>query len=271
MFEPLPADVAAAIVRSSSRLGAYDQIHYRSEVDSTNDIALSLAAAGAAEGTLVLADAQRRGRGRRGHDWFSPAEAGLYLSVVVRPDTSRGGVPLLTIAAGVAMAEAVGAVSGLPVELKWPNDLVVGRPWRKMGGVLAETVSAGTRIEAIVIGMGINVHHVRYPAELTKIATSMEEELGRGVDRAALIVELLAQLRAMMALVHAGARFDIAEKWRRFARAGLNASVRWTDETGVRRGVARDIDDEGALIVAAAGKIERVLAGVVTWEQVADE
>lgn len=271
MFEPLPDEIARALAAAAPRLGPYGDVRYQAEVDSTNDVALALAAAGAGEGTSVLSDLQRRGRGRRGHDWFSPAEAGLYLSTVVRPAATDGLLPMLTIGAGVAMAEAVKTVTGLPIELKWPNDLVIGRPWRKMGGVLAEAVTAGTRIDAVVVGMGINLRRAAYPAELAGRVTSIETEAGRAVDRAALAAELLAQMRAVMALIHAGHRSRIAEQWRTFARVGLGAPVRWHPIEGERRGMAKDIDEEGALIVAADGRDERVIAGAVIWETLSSE
>lgn len=266
MFEPLPDEIAHALSVASARLGPYAGVHYRSDVDSTNDLALSLAAAGAAEGTSVLADLQRRGRGRRGHDWFSPAEAGLYLSVVVRPATTDGVLPMLTIGAGVAVAESVRTVSGLPVELKWPNDLVIGRPWRKMGGVLAEAVSVGARMDAVVVGMGINIRRAAYPAELADRVTSIETEIGRAVERATLVVELLAEMRAVLTLIHAGQQPRVADRWRAFARAGLGARVRWQTTQGERHGVAKDIDDQGALVVDVDGVDERIIAGAVTWE-----
>lgn len=271
MFEPLPEELAHVLAAAAPRLGTYANVHYQAEVDSTNDLALSLAAAGAVEGTSVLADLQRRGRGRRGHDWYSPAEAGLYLSIVVRPTSPHGWLPMLTIGAGVAMAEAVSAVSGLPVELKWPNDLVIGRPWRKMGGVLAEGVSTGTRIDAVVVGMGINVRRAAYPRELAHRVTSIETELGRSVDRGTLAVELLERTRSIMSLVHAGRRREVGDRWRRFAHAGLNAAVRWDHPDGVRRGVATDIDDDGALLVAVSDGVERLMAGSVMWETLSVE
>src|SRR5690606_16318828 len=125
----LPDDLAAALDGATARLESFARVHYCHEVESTNDLALALAAEGAPEGVSVMAGAQRRGRGRRGHEWFSPPGVGLYLSVIVRPEMAPGPLPLLTIGAGVAMAEAVVATTGLPVELKWPNDLVIGRPW----------------------------------------------------------------------------------------------------------------------------------------------
>jgi BirA family biotin operon repressor/biotin-[acetyl-CoA-carboxylase] ligase len=271
MFDPLPDDLAGALAQAAPRLGAFGDVRYRAEVASTNDIALALAAAGAIEGTSVVADLQRHGRGRRGHEWFSPPEAGLYVSVIVRPEMANGAPPLLTIGAGVAMAEAVTHITGLPVELKWPNDLVIGRPWRKLGGVLAETVSAGARMDAVVIGIGLNVRHVAVPASLEGRATSIETELGRFIDRAALLVEVLARIRTIMERLHAGDRQGVTTRWREFARRGLGATVRWIDQRGARRGTARDIDEDGALIVATREGQERVVAGEVKWEDVPGE
>jgi BirA family biotin operon repressor/biotin-[acetyl-CoA-carboxylase] ligase len=271
MFDPLPHDLAVALVDAMPRLGAFGAVRYCREVESTNDVALSLSVGGAPEGTSVLADVQHRGRGRRGHGWYSPSDAGLYLSVITRPEMSQGA-PLLTLGAGVAMADAVAAVSGLPVELKWPNDLVIGRPWRKLGGVLAETVSVGAKIDAVVVGMGLNVRQVPVPADLRGRATSLEAELGRfAVDRTLLTVELLVQFRLMMEELHAGGRQAIIARWRGFARRGLGGAVRWSDARGEHRGTARDIDAEGALLVSTPWGVERVIAGEVTWEAVPGE
>jgi len=268
MFDPLPDDFADALAHAAPRLGPFGDVRFCAEVASTNDIALALAGTGVAEGTAVLADFQHLGRGRRGHEWFSPPGAGVYVSIIVRPDMAPGAPPLLTLGAGVAMAEAVRCVAGLPVELKWPNDLVVGRPWRKLGGVLAETVSAAGRIDAVVVGVGLNVRHVALPVALAGRATTIEGELGRVVDRAALLVELLVQMRELMAHVHAGDRHTLITRWRVFARRGLGGTVSWSDGRGERRGVARDIDDDGALIVSTPDGHARVMAGQVTWEDV---
>jgi BirA family biotin operon repressor/biotin-[acetyl-CoA-carboxylase] ligase len=271
MFDPLPDDLAAALARDAPRLGPFAAAYYRAEVESTNDVALALAASGAAEGTSVVADVQHRGRGRRGHEWFSPPGAGLYVSVIVRPGMEHGAPPLLTLAAGVAMAEAVAHITGLPVELKWPNDLVIGRPWRKLGGVLSETVSAGARMDAVVVGIGLNVRHVALPSSLARPATTNETELGRFVDRGSLLVEVLAQMRVSMERLHTGDRHSVTGRWRGFARRGLGATVRWVDARGDHRGVARDIDDDGALIVAGREGTTRVVAGEVIWENVPGE
>lgn len=255
-----------------ARLGDFARLRHLAEVDSTNDVAMALAASGAPSGTSVLADLQHRGRGRRGREWFSPPGAGLYLSIVVRPQQPAGTLAILTLAAGVAAAEAIEASTGLPIELKWPNDLVIGRPWRKLGGVLCETVGTGAQIDAVIVGIGINVLQAAYPAALADRATSIETELGRPAARGPIVVELLVRVKAVVAQLDDGARGEIGREWRRFGRAGLSgAAVRWRDGEAERRGLARDIDVDGALLVESGGTIERIVAGEVTWDRLAHE
>jgi BirA family transcriptional regulator, biotin operon repressor / biotin---[acetyl-CoA-carboxylase] ligase len=274
MFEPLPADLQTAIA-ASDRLGRLADVRYRAEVGSTNDLALSLAAAGEPEGVSVLADAQSAGRGRRGRDWFSPPGAGLYLSTIVRPGGDADGpaahaetLPLITLAAGVAAAQAVHATASLPVTLKWPNDLVIGAAWRKLGGVLCEAAGLGGRIDAIVVGIGINVGLAAYPPALAARATSIESELGRPVERTSLIVDLLAALRQWIDTVHRGDAAAICAAWRQLGQDGLGgAPVQWQDGDRVRHGRARDIADDGALLVEVDGRMERLIAGEVLWDR----
>ncbi|MCC7008415.1 MAG: biotin--[acetyl-CoA-carboxylase] ligase [Acidobacteria bacterium] len=266
-FDPLPGDLASAIARDAERLGRFARLHFLAETASTNDVALALALEGAPEGTAVMADEQRAGRGRRGHEWFSPAGAGVYLSVVVRPSGSRGAPPLVTLAAGVAAASAVRNTTALPAELKWPNDVVIGRPWRKLGGILTEASGTGDRVDAVVIGIGLNLLKASYPMELADRATSIEMELGRPVERAPLVVALLEALRVEIDRLHAEDHESIRRAWRALARAGLSgAPVRWRERGELRHGRARDIDADGALLVEAHGTLERVIGGDVHWD-----
>ena len=273
MADPPPADLADALAAARSRLGPFGRLQYHAAVDSTNDVAMSLAAAGAASGASVLADTQRAGRGRRGHAWHSPPGAGIYLSVVVRPPRGGPALSLVTLAAGIAVARAVRAAAGLDVELKWPNDVVVGRPWRKLAGVLCEAAGvAGEALEAVVVGMGVNVQPAAFPPDLAARATSVEAELAREVDRPRLVVELLVNLSDLTASLWAGESRAIVDEWRRLGRAGLGgAAVRWNDRGVDRRGSARDIDEDGALLVASEGRVERVVAGAVVWERLAGD
>ena len=168
----------------------------------------------------------------------------------------------MTLAAGVALAEAVATATGLSVDVKWPNDLYVAR--RKLAGILAEAAGGGAE-EQIVLGYGINVGPMAYPPELRDRATSLESELGRHVDRAPLLVESLASLARRYDDLLEG-RFDaILDAWRARAPAATGARVTWATASGAVSGVTAGIDDEGALLVAVGDRIERIVAGEVTW------
>ena len=267
---PLPEDLAEAFVSARPRLGRLGtSITYFPVIGSTNDVAATLAIHSAHEGAIVIADTQTAGRGRRGRDWYSPPGSGLYVSVVLRPGQSLGGsgdraTRLLTLAAGVALVEAVETATGLAVDLKWPNDLYVAR--HKLAGILAE--AAGGPDEPIVLGYGINVGAAAYPPELRDRATSLESELGRHVDRALLLAESLASLARRYDDLLEG-RFDaILDAWRARAPGSTGARVAWTAGTtasGAASGVTAGIDEDGALLVLVGDRIERIVAGEVTW------
>lgn len=249
---------------------------------STNEIAARLAELGAQEGTTVVADMQTAGRGRLGRAWFSPPGAGLYVSIVLTPWTgaNKGSgaffpghgekkapdplfvTSLLTLASGVALAEGVRASTGLPTELKWPNDLMVLR--RKLAGILAEAAH-GHALSYVVLGFGINLRLVAYPRELADQVTSLETETGKTIDRALVFAEILAALAERYADLQAG-RFDaILTAWRALAPSLPMAPVEWESPSGFVRGYAEDIDAQGALLIRIGGRLERVIAGEVRW------
>jgi BirA family biotin operon repressor/biotin-[acetyl-CoA-carboxylase] ligase len=196
-----------------------------------------------------------------GRTWFSPAGAGLYMSIVLRPDADPQS--LLTLASGVALLEGVRASTGLLCELKWPNDLLVNK--RKLAGILAEGTAQSGRILYIVLGIGLNLRTAAYPPELADRVTSIEGELGRPVDRALIIAEVLAALNRRLADLHER-KFDaILSAWREGAAALRGAVVEWDSRRGTRRGRVHDIDDTGALIVHDGVHMERLVAGEVRW------
>lgn len=264
MFSAPPADLHTALMAASARLGPFAALRYTESVGSTNDAALAFAAAGEPEGASILADEQTAGRGRRGRSWSSPPGAGLYLSVILRGADLTKMPGLVTLGAGVAAATAVQSATGLPVRLKWPNDLVIGADWRKVGGLLCEAQGR----DVIVVGIGINLTAAAHPPEVSARAASVEGELARSVDRAPIIVECLAGLRALAAALRTGQSAGIVSAWRdRAAEGWRGAPVQWVDGERTVKAVARDIDADGGLIVERDGRIERVVAGEVLWNR----
>ena len=268
MSDPIPPEFAAALAGSSSRLGRFGSpAHYFTEASSTNDIASVLAERGAAEGTTVFASAQTAGRGRLGREWFSPPGAGLYVSVVVRETVAA---PYLTLAGGVAVADGVRAATGLPVEIKWPNDVVVaaGSAFprrRKLAGVLAEASSGPQAIEWVVLGLGVNLRPAAYPADIADLATSIETELGRRPDAPRVLVEILAKLAELVDQLAAGRRAPLLARWRELAPSSRGTPVEWHGPGGWSSGVSAGIADDGALLVRAGAEVHRVIAGEVKW------
>jgi BirA family biotin operon repressor/biotin-[acetyl-CoA-carboxylase] ligase len=233
------------------------------EVTSTNDRVAAHAALGAAEGLVVVAETQTAGRGRLGRSWHSPPGSGLYVSVLLRPPADV--VPLLTLAGGVAIAEALREITGLPVEIKWPNDVLAPGGTRKLAGILVEGSAAGGRFDHAVFGYGINVRAAAYPPELRDRATSLEEELGKPVDPAAILDSTLAALDARYDDLLEGRSGAVLERWRALAPGARGRRVRWTATGVTRTGVSAGIDDMGALLVDTGAGQDRVVAGEVTW------
>ncbi len=267
----LPADLADAIARARPRLGRLaSTVLYFETIGSTNDEAAkqsSVVSHQSPIGLVVVAEQQTAGRGRRGHTWFSPPGSGLYVSVVLAPAAARTdaarATTLLTLAAGVALAEGIEQAAGLRVDLKWPNDLQVSR--RKLGGILAESAGAGDQPETVVVGYGINVRPTAFPPELRDHATSLESELGRAVDRHHLLAETLAALSHRYEDLLAG-RFDaILDAWRGRAPGASGARVTWTTNAGAATGITAGVDDLGALLVKIDDRVERIVSGEVVW------
>ena len=265
---PLPAELAEALAAARPHLiRVGSSVVYFPVTGSTNDVAAALAARSARDGAVVVADAQTAGRGRLGRKWFSPPGTGLYVSTVLlpgqaSPDRQRRARQLLTLSAGVALAEAIEEASGLRVEVKWPNDLQIGR--RKLAGILAESTGGGVA-DPVVLGFGVNVDRVACPPDLKDRTTSLESELGRRVDRSRVFAESLMALDRRYGDLLQG-RFDaILDAWRARAPASIGARVSWTAASGASAGVTAGIDDEGALLVRVGERVERVVAGEVMW------
>ncbi len=262
----LPDDVAAGLRVTAARRGALGAVvQWFPSIASTNDRALRWAASGAVEGALVGADAQTHGRGRHGRVWVSPPGAGIYASLVLRPDARTAA--LLTLAAGVALVEGVEAATGLTAGVKWPNDVYVeaGSRGRKLAGILAEAGVSDAAVQHVVLGFGINVMPSAYPREIADRAASLEGELGRAVDRGLVLGECLAALQRRCQDLRDGRDDRVLATWRARAKATFGRTVEWDGPSGVESGVAFDIDDRGALLVRRQGSTARVVAGEVRW------
>jgi BirA family biotin operon repressor/biotin-[acetyl-CoA-carboxylase] ligase len=269
MFEALPEDLAGWMQATAARRGRFgDPAYYCSQTGSTNDVAAVLADRGAPEGAIVVASAQTAGRGRLGRTWFSPPGSGLYVSIVCR---NPAAVPYLTLAGGVAVAEGIIAATGLPVEIKWPNDIVTGArdlrsPQRKLAGVLAEGASGAAGLAHVILGFGINIRTMSYPPELADRATSLEAEIGRVVEPGHVLSETLIAFAGHLDRLAAADSQPLIARWRALAPRLAGSPVEYESGAGRVAGVAVGIADDGALLVRVNGRMARVVSGEVTWK-----
>jgi BirA family biotin operon repressor/biotin-[acetyl-CoA-carboxylase] ligase len=232
-------------------------VRWHASLPSTMDAASALAHQGAAHGVVVAADEQTKGRGRRGTTWASPAGAGLYFSFIARP-SANSSLSLLTLAAGVAVRDGIKSASGLVADLKWPNDLLFGK--RKLAGILAEGLAIGTPAQSVIIGVGVNVQPAAYPPDVRARATSIEDELGKQIDRGVLLDEILISLSQRLAQLEQSAG-DILQAWRAASPNAIGTRVEWEGRNGITAG----IDDAGALLVKTPAGVERIIAGELQW------
>jgi len=223
---------------------------------STNDEAARLARAGAKHGTVIIAERQQAGRGRDGRAWASPT-GGLYLSAVLRPTLPLADVPPMTLAIGIGLCDAVRAL-GAPAVLKWPNDLLVDD--RKLAGVLVEAQSQGGKLDAVIVGIGVNLDAT--PDAVAATGISLAEAAGKTIDRERFIVEMLANVERWIDRYIAIGLETIIPAWQERMASGLAA--RATIDGEPLTGEVAGLDDDGALLLRdAAGRLHRVRSGDV--------
>lgn len=224
--------------------------HYR-EADSTMEVAKGLAKRGVEEGTIVVAESQSRGRGRLGREWYSPA-GGIYCTVVLRPKVSPAYAPRISLMASVAVARTIRGLFGLPAELKWPNDVLIGG--KKICGILAEMEAETDELRFVNLGMGMNVNC----SISQQRATSLRDELGTDVSRKRVLSAVLVEIQRQQSML---TRDDLLEEWKNLS-ATLGREVRVVSLGEEIAGKAIDVDTNGALIVACRdGSLKSVLAG----------
>lgn len=238
------------------------QVHILSAVDSTNRFAGELAKQGAPDGTVVLADEQTAGRGRRGRSFFSPKGVGLYLSVVLRIRAKPEQLLHLTPLAALAVCDAVNSVCGFLPGIKWINDLVFDN--RKLGGILTELALGPDRnSQYVILGIGLNCGKTDFPPELRQTAISLFDAVGSEIDRTKLAEAMIASLMQMKNEIFV----NISEKMQRFAEncVTIGKEVRLVRGECVREAFAEGISHDGGLIVRFPdGNRETVSSGEVT-------
>ena len=241
------------------------KVRFFKSIASTNTHAMAEADTGAPDGMVYVADEQTAGRGRGAHEWESPPGSGLYVSVLLRPAIAPADALWLSLAAGLAVHDAIKQVTSLEADLRWPNDLLFGR--RKFCGILSELNAEVTRIRHMVIGIGINVHQQQFPLELRDAATSLHIETGQDWPRQELLAALLQSLeREVNALCASGemdratasilARLERASSWVRGRRV-------YVEELDGYAGVTEGLDARGFLQVRTPEGLRTVYSGGV--------
>lgn len=235
------------------------EIFFYESVDSTNTIAAECAEKGAAEGVVVLADSQQKGRGRHGRCWESPLGVNIYMSIILRPEIETKDITLITIMAAIACAHALRRITGLNLTIKWPNDLMVRN--KKLGGILTELKTGHGRILFAILGIGINVNMNTFPDDIKDIATSIKNETGALHSRATIIAEVLNEIDYWYRVLTDKGREKILSEWQKLAST-LGKKVRVTVDKETFTGLAEAIDDEGMLLLRLpSGILKRINSG----------
>lgn len=234
------------------------------QTGSTNADAFRLAEDGAAEGTVVISDAQAAGKGRRGRTWVSPDGVNLYCSVILRPAIMPHEAPQLTFLSAVAVARAISVTTCLKPEIKWPNDLLVGG--KKVAGLLNEMSAETDGINFVILGIGVNLNMTagQFPDDLRHPATSLLIESGVPVERSRFAAIMLNELDRLYAGFLASGFAPVREEWQRLCNAAGRNMVVSDAGAEITRGMFAGIDTDGALLVKTGeGRIERILSGDV--------
>jgi len=252
-------------------------VEHLEETDSTNRVAMERGRSGAAHGFAVIAEGQTAGRGRLGRSFHSPAHLNLYTSIVLRPDVLVSDASRLILVAGIAVADAIAATveDDDAVAIKWPNDVQLGG--LKTSGILLELAAEDTRVDFVVMGIGVNLNVDRdaFPDEFRHLATSLRSHLGTPIDRLEFTRRLFDTLEDALD-THAREGFDALRPRfdRRFRMPGQAVEVRGVGQADgdVTRGVVRGLAEDGALeLEDETGAIRRVLAGDVTIAKPGDD
>ncbi len=243
--------------------------------DSTNLQAKKAAELGEPEGTIVVADEQTAGRGRRGRDWDSVHGTGIYMSILLRPQTDPDKVSCLTLLAALAVSDVLREDCGVQVQIKWPNDIVIGG--KKLCGILTEMSSEEGYINRVVVGIGINANMESFPEELQSKATSVFLETGQKIDRAGLTAAVAERFGGYYLTYMKNRSFrEFLEPYNdRLVNRDKEVKIYYgmiesAKPEEIETGIARGIDENGALLVEVDGQVREVVSGEVSVRGVMD-
>jgi BirA family transcriptional regulator, biotin operon repressor / biotin---[acetyl-CoA-carboxylase] ligase len=243
------------------------RIHHFFKIDSTNRVAMELGHSGEPEGTVIIAEEQTAGRGRAGHSWHSERATGIYVTVLLRPKISPVQASLLTMMAGLSAFSAIRAQSDLKLDLKWPNDILIGG--KKVGGILTEMHAEPNQVRFVIVGIGINVNQEKFPADLSAIATSLRAETGRPQSRLELLVRLLRQFETDYNQFVVNGPESVIRNFETVSSFTRGERVRVTNGVEAFGGITDGLSREGFLRVRPDGRGESVsiIAGDVTLDR----
>jgi BirA family biotin operon repressor/biotin-[acetyl-CoA-carboxylase] ligase len=238
------------------------RIYHFFKTDSTNRVALELGHAGEPEGAVVLAEEQTAGRGRAGRAWISDRATGLYVTLLLRPKLAPVQAPLLTMMAGLSARSAVQTLTGLAVDLKWPNDLLIGG--KKAGGILTEMHAEPGQIRFVIVGIGLNVNQEKFSGEVAETATSLRLETGKLQSRMELLARLLREFESDYNRLLREGVASVVERFEAVSTYAKGKRVRVTNGTESYAGTTAGLGPEGLLQVQRDdGKLMTVIAGDV--------
>lgn len=232
---------------------------YSDEVDSTNSVLLT-SKEFAQNGTVILAEHQSKGRGRKNREWLSSPGQNLTFSILLKRDLKESKINMINLGAAISVAQAIENLYQLNVELKWPNDVLIGK--KKIAGILIESTSKGNKISKLVVGIGINVNQPNFPGKFDIPPTSVRKEFHSLVSREKLLSEVLNNFESILDEAKEDYK-KILNNWRSRCKM-IGEKVKIVDEEKTKFGLFEDIDDDGFLILKQGEKREKIHYGDVS-------
>ena len=253
-------DLSEEYIRSAVKGDFWKNIFVYDRVNSTNELALFLAAKDdLLTSIVIIADSQEKGKGRLGRIWISPPGRNIYMSIAFKPGLDTRDATMLTLLTSVACAHAIKKISGLQVSIKWPNDLILSG--KKLGGILTEIRADIDKVNLAVIGIGMNVNMRKgdFPEEIRSIATSIKEESGKCCSRNELVIEILRQVEHFYGMLMELGKHPLLNEWK-ILSSTLGKSVKVVIGDEILIGLAEDIDDNGMLILKLDSGLRRQIS-----------